>query len=73
MQNQRKKRNNLGYLSDYNKMKAKTGKIIITLLIIVGVGALINKFPDEMILILGIGLIIIIGNWLLDANKAEYT
>jgi len=54
-------------------MKAKTGKIIITLLIIVGVGALIQKFPDEMILLLGIGLILIIGNWLLDANKAEYT
>jgi hypothetical protein len=50
-------------------MKSKIVKTIITLLIIVGVYSLIKRFPDEMILILGIGLILIIGSWLMAAEK----
>jgi len=52
-------------------MKSKTVKIILTLLIIIGVVSLIQKFPDEMVLILGIGLILIIGSWLMQLEKNE--
>jgi len=52
-------------------MKSKTVKIILTLLIIIGVVSLIQKFPDEMVLILGIGLVLIIGSWLMQLEKNE--
>jgi len=51
------------------KMKRKIVKIIITLLILYGIYALIKKFPEETILVLGIGSIIIIGLWLLEVDK----
>lgn len=50
-------------------MKGNILKIIVYILIIVGIYFLLKKFPDQMILICGIGLILIIGNWLLDAEK----
>jgi hypothetical protein len=53
-------------------MKAKIIKIILYLIIIAGVVALIKKFPDQTILVLGIVVVLIIGKWLLDADKKEY-
>lgn len=44
-------------------------RIILMLLIISGIGYLVSKFPDEGVLVIGIGAIIIIGIWLLQANK----
>jgi hypothetical protein len=54
-------------------MKAKAIKIILTILIIYGVYYLTKTYPDQMILIIGISSIIIIGTWLLQADKEEYT
>ena len=54
-------------------MKSKTIKIILTLLIIYGVYRLLKAYPDQMVLILGVLAIVIIGTWLLQADKEEYT
>lgn len=46
-------------------------KNILILLIIIGVGYLIKEFPDESILIIGIGAIALIGLWLHQAYRNE--
>jgi len=51
------------------KMKGNKIKIIITLLLIGGIIALLRKFPEETILLMGIGAIIIIGLWVIEVDE----
>lgn len=44
-------------------------RTILLLLIISGIGYLVSKFPDEGVLVIGIGAIIIIGIWLVQLTK----
>jgi uncharacterized BrkB/YihY/UPF0761 family membrane protein len=46
-------------------------KTIITLLILIGFGYLVSKFPDQSVVFGGIGIIILIGIWLLQAEKEQ--
>jgi hypothetical protein len=46
-------------------------KTILLLIIIVGAGYLSSKFPDEAVLIWGCLSIIVIGIWMLQANKEQ--
>lgn len=52
-------------------MNPKVVKIILTLLVMIGIYFLGKKFPDEMVLIIGIALIVIIGSWLVEADKED--
>ena len=49
-------------------MKGKKIKTIATLLIVGGLIALLNKYPEETILLIGIGAIIIIGLWIIEVD-----
>lgn len=44
-------------------------RTILMLLIISGIGYLVSKFPDEGVVLIGIGVILIIGVWLLQVEK----
>lgn len=52
-------------------MARKRIKIIIWIAVIAAAYALIKKFPDQMILIGGIAIIIIFGSWMMDADKLD--
>jgi len=46
-------------------------KIILTILVLIGIYYLAKSYPDEVIIIAGIGLIVIIGMWLMEVEKKE--
>lgn len=50
-------------------MKAKILQIIVYIGILTGIYFLVKKFPEQSIIIFGIGLILIIGNWLRQADR----
>ena len=43
-------------------------KTIVTLLIIGGIIALLQKYPEETVLLIGSGAIIIIGLWIIEVD-----
>lgn len=47
-------------------------KTLLLLIILIGAGYLSSKFPDEAIIICGIGIILVIGIWMLQANKENH-
>lgn len=53
--------------------KILNGKVLLWLFIIVGSGYLSSKFPDQAVLIGGIAIVLVIGMWMLQAEKAENT
>jgi len=46
-------------------------KLLLWLFIIVGAGYLSSKFPDQAVLIGGIAIVIVIGMWMLQAEKED--
>lgn len=50
-------------------MKANILKILIYIGILVGIYFFNKKFPEESIIIFGIGLILIVGNWMAHADR----
>ena len=46
-------------------------KTILLLIIIGGAGYLSSKFPDEAVLVWGCSAILMIGIWMLQANKEQ--
>jgi hypothetical protein len=51
------------------KMKANILKILIYIGILVGIYFFVKKFPEQSIIIFGIGLILIVGNWMAHADR----
>ncbi len=51
------------------KMKGNKIKIILTILILIAIYSFMQKFPDETILVLGIGAVIIIGMWIIELEN----
>lgn len=48
-----------------------SGKTLLLLFIIIGCGYLVTKFPDESILIGGIGIVCVMGIWLWQAYHSD--
>lgn len=52
-------------------MKAQILKIIIYIAILAGIYFFVKKFPEQSVIIFGIGLILLIGNWLSQADRSN--
>jgi len=50
-------------------MKGNKIKVIFTILILIAIYSFMQKFPDETILAIGIGAIIIIGMWIIELEN----
>jgi glucose uptake protein GlcU len=50
-------------------MKAKILQIIVYIGILAGIYFFVKKFPEQSIIIFGIGLILIVGNWMAQSDR----
>jgi glucose uptake protein GlcU len=52
-------------------MNKKIIQIAVYIAILVGIYFFLKRFPEESIIIFGIGLILIVGNWLSQADRSN--
>jgi glucose uptake protein GlcU len=52
-------------------MKAKILQIIVYIGILAGIYFFVKKFPEQSVIIFGIGLILIVGNWMSQADRSN--